>query len=143
MPSTRSTGGVCSAPEDVWSLVRSASSGVSVEDLTRYVSQQIPVGSPLPMVRDPRVVFDTLFGVGATPGERRERRVEDKSLLDWLSSSVASLKKELGVRDRADVNAVDHEGNTAMHNRCSAWHSRLAGSRLPVTTTCTPSSAIR
>ncbi len=44
---------------------------------------------PLPMVRDPRVVFDTLFGVGATPGERRERRVEDKSLLDWLSSSVA------------------------------------------------------
>ena len=56
---------------------------------------------PLPMVRDPRVVFDTLFGVGATPGERRERRVEDKSLLDWLSSSVASLKNELGVRDRA------------------------------------------
>jgi hypothetical protein len=56
---------------------------------------------PLPMVRDPRVVFDTLFGVGATPGERRERRVEDKSLLDWLSSSVSSLKKELGVRDRA------------------------------------------
>jgi hypothetical protein len=56
---------------------------------------------PLPMVRDPRVVFDTLFGVGATPGERRERRVEDQSLLDWLSSSVSSLKKELGVRDRA------------------------------------------
>jgi hypothetical protein len=56
---------------------------------------------PLPMVRDPRVVFDTLFGVGATPGERRERRVEDKSLLDWLSSSVSSLKKELGARDRA------------------------------------------
>ena len=56
---------------------------------------------PLPMIRDPRVVFDTLFGVGATPGERRERRVEDQSLLDWLSSSVTSLKKELGVRDRA------------------------------------------
>ncbi len=56
---------------------------------------------PLPMVRDPRVVFDTLFGVGATPGERRERRVEDQSLLDWLSASVSSLKKELGVRDRA------------------------------------------
>ena len=40
------------------------------------------------MVRDPRVVFDSLFGVGATPGERRERRAEDKSLLDWLSASV-------------------------------------------------------
>ena len=39
---------------------------------------------PLPMVRDPRVVFDSLFGVGATPGERRERQAEDKSLLDWF-----------------------------------------------------------
>ena len=29
---------------------------------------------PLPMVRDPRTVFDMLFGVGATPQERAERR---------------------------------------------------------------------
>jgi hypothetical protein len=56
---------------------------------------------PLPMVRDPRVVFDSLFGVGATPGERRERRAEDKSLLDWLSTSVEHLKKDLGAADRA------------------------------------------
>jgi hypothetical protein len=56
---------------------------------------------PLPMVRDPRVIFDQLFGVGATPGERRERRVEDRSLLDWLSGSVARLQKELGTADRA------------------------------------------
>jgi uncharacterized protein DUF1552 len=56
---------------------------------------------PLPMVRDPRVVFDSLFGVGATPGERRERQAEDKSLLDWLGSSVAQLKKELGAADSA------------------------------------------
>jgi hypothetical protein len=47
---------------------------------------------PLPMVRDPRVIFDQLFGVGATPGERRERRIEDRSLLDWLSGSVARLQ---------------------------------------------------
>ena len=26
---------------------------------------------PLPMIRDPRVVFDQLFGVGATPAERQ------------------------------------------------------------------------
>jgi hypothetical protein len=56
---------------------------------------------PLPMVRDPRVVFDQLFGVGATPGERRERRAEDRSLLDWLSGSVARLQKDLGTGDRA------------------------------------------
>jgi hypothetical protein len=56
---------------------------------------------PLPMVRDPRVIFDQLFGVGATPGERRERRVEDRSLLDWLTGSVSRLQKDLGTADRA------------------------------------------
>src|SRR5256712_815157 len=56
---------------------------------------------PLPMVRDPRVIFDQLFGVGAPPGERRERREEGRSLLDWLSSSVARLQRELGAADRA------------------------------------------
>jgi hypothetical protein len=59
---------------------------------------------PLPMVRDPRVVFDQLFGVGATPGERRERRAEDRSLLDWLSGSVGRLQRELGPADRARLN---------------------------------------
>jgi hypothetical protein len=56
---------------------------------------------PLPMVRDPRVVFDSLFGVGATPGERRQRRIEDKSLLDWLGTAVSQLKRDLGTADRA------------------------------------------
>jgi len=56
---------------------------------------------PLPMIRDPRVVFDQLFGVGATPAERKERRAEDRSILDWLGSSVNRLKKDLGAADRA------------------------------------------
>jgi uncharacterized protein DUF1552 len=56
---------------------------------------------PLPMVRDPRVVFDQLFGVGATPAERAERRAEDRSILDWIGASVGRLKKDLGSADRA------------------------------------------
>jgi hypothetical protein len=56
---------------------------------------------PLPMIRDPRLVFDQLFGVGATPGERKERRAEDRSILDWLNTSVNRLKKDLGSADRA------------------------------------------
>ena len=56
---------------------------------------------PLPMIRDPRTVFDQLFGVGATPAERLERRSEDKSILDWLGSAVARLNKNLGSADRA------------------------------------------
>jgi len=56
---------------------------------------------PLPMIRDPRVVFDQLFGVGATPAERTERRAEDRSILDWLGMSVARFKKDLGAADKA------------------------------------------
>jgi hypothetical protein len=56
---------------------------------------------PLPMVRDPRVIFDQLFGVGATPAERKERREEDRSILDWLGTSINRLKKDLGAADRA------------------------------------------
>ena len=56
---------------------------------------------PLPMTRDPRTVFDQLFGVGATPQERAERRSEDRSILDWLGTATARLKKELGATDRA------------------------------------------
>jgi hypothetical protein len=51
--------------------------------------------------RDPRTVFDQLFGVGATPAERKERRSEDKSILDWLGTAVSRLNKNLGAADRA------------------------------------------
>ncbi|MDO8677978.1 MAG: DUF1552 domain-containing protein [Acidobacteriota bacterium] len=57
--------------------------------------------SPLPMVRDPRVAFDQLFGVGATPQERAARRAEDKSILDLISGQLSRLNKELGSADRA------------------------------------------
>src|SRR5437762_7431023 len=60
---------------------------------------------PLPMTRDPRTVFDQLFGVGATPQERAERRAEDRSILDWLGAATARLKKELGASDRARLSS--------------------------------------
>ena len=56
---------------------------------------------PLPMIRDPRAVFDQLFGVGATPEARAERRRKDKSILDWITASVNELKGTLGAADRA------------------------------------------
>ena len=59
---------------------------------------------PLPMIRDPRVVFDQLFGVGATPADRKERRAEDRSILDWLGTSIGRMKKDLGAADRARLN---------------------------------------
>ena len=59
---------------------------------------------PLPMIRDPRVIFDQLFGVGATPADRKERRSEDRSILDWLGTSISRMKKDLGTADRARLN---------------------------------------
>jgi hypothetical protein len=56
--------------------------------------------TPLPMIRDPRYVFDQLFGLGATPSERAQRRLEDRSILDSLTATVARLKKNLGVADQ-------------------------------------------
>jgi hypothetical protein len=58
-------------------------------------------GEPLPMVRDPRAVFDQLFGVGATPEARARRRRRDRSILDWVTESVNTLKATLGPADRA------------------------------------------
>jgi hypothetical protein len=60
---------------------------------------------PLPMIRDPRVAFDQLFGVGATPEERAARRSEDRSILDTINASVARLKRDLGAADRARLSA--------------------------------------
>ncbi|HYM23508.1 MAG TPA: DUF1552 domain-containing protein [Vicinamibacterales bacterium] len=49
---------------------------------------------PLPMLRDPRAVFDQLFGAaGRTP--------DDKSILDWILASSDRLMRRVDARDRA------------------------------------------
>jgi hypothetical protein len=55
---------------------------------------------PLPMIRDPRTVFDQLFGGGGTPAQRSERRATERSILDWITGEVAKLKTNLGPVDR-------------------------------------------
>jgi hypothetical protein len=55
---------------------------------------------PLPMVRNPRAIFEQMFGVGRTPEERSERRQFDESVLDWLTHEVSRLKTNLGPDDR-------------------------------------------
>jgi hypothetical protein len=57
--------------------------------------------SPLPMDRDPRVVFERLFGVGGSEEDRAQRRREDRSILDTLSQVVGRLQKRLGPADRS------------------------------------------
>ena len=56
---------------------------------------------PMPMVRDPRVVFDQLFGVGATPEQRAANLRTDHSILDWVNEQVGQLRAQLGAGDRS------------------------------------------
>ncbi len=53
------------------------------------------------MIRDPRLVFDQLFGVGATPEQRAARRKKDQTILDYVADSVRRLNNTLGAADRA------------------------------------------
>src|SRR5215475_7415296 len=55
---------------------------------------------PLPMERNPLVVFERLFGDGSTAEQRINRRKEDRSILDSVTHEVARLGKVIGPGDR-------------------------------------------
>ncbi len=56
---------------------------------------------PLPAIREPRVVFERLFGAGDTAEDRAARRRTDRSLIDWIAADVARLRRHIGAVDRA------------------------------------------
>jgi hypothetical protein len=58
---------------------------------------------PLPMIRNPRVAFDMLFGAGASNEDRALRRRENASILDWVTGEMATLKRQLGASDQRRV----------------------------------------
>ncbi|HEX8944507.1 MAG TPA: DUF1552 domain-containing protein [Gemmatimonadaceae bacterium] len=58
---------------------------------------------PLPMIRNPRVAFDLLFGAGSNNADRTARRHANESILDWIVSETTSLKRQLGPTDRQRV----------------------------------------
>ena len=55
---------------------------------------------PLPVIRDPRVAFEQLFGAGGTAEERALRRRTSSSILDWVADRVTQLQSQLGPNDR-------------------------------------------
>ncbi len=55
---------------------------------------------PLPAIREPRAVFERLFGAGDSEQDRQERRQTDKSMLDWMLTEVDRVSKSLGPADR-------------------------------------------
>ena len=59
---------------------------------------------PLPMIRDPRAVFEQLFGAGGTPQQRAERLSTDRSILDWVMGEMSAVRRQL---DPSDVHRLD------------------------------------
>ena len=66
---------------------------------TNTISWASPT-EPLPMVRDPRALFEMLFGAGGTPEQRSTNRQTDRSILDWVTGKMANLRRQLGPVDR-------------------------------------------
>jgi len=61
--------------------------------------------SPLPAEINPRAVFERLFGDGEStdPGVRTARLEQQKSVLDYVSNSLARLQRRLGAGDRRKI----------------------------------------
>ena len=55
---------------------------------------------PLPAIRNPRVVFEQLFGVGGTAAERNSTRRTERSILDWIAADIGKLKGTLKPEDK-------------------------------------------
>lgn len=66
---------------------------------TDSISWKSPT-EPLPVIRDPRVAFEKLFGVGGSNAERTERRRSRRSILDFVAGEMTSLKTSLGADDK-------------------------------------------
>src|SRR5881628_131459 len=75
---------------------------------TNSISWPTPT-SPLPMELNPQVVFERLFGSGATPEVRAARMRQSKSILDSLLDELSGFKKDLGAGDRRTVNQYTDE----------------------------------
>ena len=89
------------ATEDYSGLVGSCDVGFSCAYMNT-ISWRTPT-TPLPMEINPRVVFDRLFGDGATAEERLDRIQQERSILDAITGQVRRLEGGLGPNDRNRV----------------------------------------
>ena len=60
--------------------------------------------TPLPAEAQPRLVFESLFGEGGSPEDRRAVLARRASLLDQVGKDISRLKRKLSPADRNKVN---------------------------------------
>jgi hypothetical protein len=77
----------------------SYTNSISWIELPTPADEHVLRTSPLPMELNPQVVFERLFGSGATPEVRAARMKQSRSILDSVRSELASLSKDLGAAD--------------------------------------------
>jgi len=87
----------------------SYTNSISWIDLPTPDSEPVERTSPLPMELNPQVVFERLFGSGATPAVRAARMKENQSILDSLLGELDGLRKNLGATDRQTVSQYTDE----------------------------------
>ena len=77
----------------------SYTNSISWIELPTPADEHVVRTSPLPMELNPQVVFERLFGSGATPEVRAARMKQSRSILDSVRGELASLSKDLGASD--------------------------------------------
>jgi hypothetical protein len=88
---------------------------------TNSISWASP-SEPLPTQVNPRVVFERMFGDGASQEERLAGRKTNASILDSVTRELGLLKKDLGAGDRArldtyleNINELERRIRIATH----------------------------
>jgi hypothetical protein len=71
---------------------------------TNSVSWSTPT-TPLPTEVNPRVVFERMFGDGASTEERLTGRKQNASILDSVTQEIAFFKRGLGAGDKSRLDA--------------------------------------
>lgn len=92
---------------------------------TNSISWSTPE-TPLPMEINPQVVFERLFGSGATPEVRAARLRQSQSILDQLTTQLSNVRAMVGARDRStldryttEVREIERRIEIAIHTSTS------------------------
>src|ERR1051325_2880168 len=87
----------------------SYTNSISWIDVPTPANETVQRTSPIPMELNPAVVFERLFGSGATAEERVARMRQNRSILDSVLGELDGLRRELGAEDRRTVSRYTDE----------------------------------
>src|SRR5436305_171875 len=82
---------------------------ISWIDVPTPANETVQRTAPIPMELNPAVVFERLFGSGATAEERMARMRQNRSILDSVLGELSSLSKDLGAEDKRTVGRYTDE----------------------------------